>query len=56
MRPGDALVEIFDFDYTEVRAQIPNRYFVKLCDSFTQNEKILVIIIMDGIDVPLQFV
>lgn len=55
-RPGDALVEIFDLDYTEVRAQIPNRYLAKLRDSLAQNEKIPASTTMDGIDVPLQLV
>lgn len=54
--PGEPLVSLFDMDYTEVRAQIPNRYLTKLRNSLRQKDRIRASTTMDGVDVPLTLV
>ena len=53
-RVGDALVDLYDLAYTEVRAQIPNRYLVMLRQSLQRLESVPATTIIDGVEVALE--
>ena len=54
VRPGDHLIDLFDTDFVELRAQVPNRYLPTIRQSLSQGSSVTAAIEINGNAIALE--